>query len=108
MTEYKGNLDAVATRKMNRLRKVRGGMGQSDQLVHLITTPNEAIAGMWRGLLERQGIRVLIQPMGLSAYFGASSPCRVMVRQEQAEDARLLLENSEGEEKPVAEDSIEE
>lgn len=93
---------------MNRLRKVRGGMGQSDQLVHLITTPNEAIAGMWRGLLERQGIRVLIQPMGLSAYFGASSPCRVMVRQEQAEDARLLLENSEGEEKPVAEDSIEE
>ena len=83
-------------------------MGQSDQLVHLITTPNEAIAGMWRGLLEEEGIRVLVQPMGLSAYFGASSPCRIMVRHEQAEEARRLLKISELEEKSLAEDSIEE
>ena len=83
-------------------------MEHADRLVHLITTPNEAIAGMWRGWLEGEGIRVLVQPMGLSAYFGASSPCRIMVRQEQEEDARLLLGNSAKEEKSLAEDSIEE
>lgn len=67
-------------------------MSRDDRLVHLATAPNEPIADMWAGLLQGEGIRALVQPMGAAAYFGPSVPCRLMVREIQLEAARRVLE----------------
>ncbi len=41
--------------------------GRRDPLVHIATTPNEAVAYLWAGILEENGIRCLIKSGQLRA-----------------------------------------
>jgi len=59
-------------------------------------------ADMLRDLLEGEGINGLVQPSDASAYLGVMSPCRLMVRQEDAQRASAFLEDWEhGEQDPA-------
>ncbi|MFC1873829.1 hypothetical protein ACFLYX_00845, partial [Chloroflexota bacterium] len=46
--------------------------GRSDPLVHIATAPNEAVAHMWAGILEENGIRCLVKSgrAGVTMSFG--------------------------------------
>jgi hypothetical protein len=52
-------------------------------------------ADMFRDLLASEGITGLVQPSDASAYLGVLSPCRVMVRQGDAERALDFLDGWE-------------
>ncbi len=50
---------------------------------------------MFRELLASEGITGLVQPSDASAYLGVMSPCRVLVRQGDAERALDFLDGWE-------------
>jgi hypothetical protein len=52
-------------------------------------------ADMLRDLLQCEGISGLVQPSDASAYLGAMSPCRLLVKADDAERARAFLDDLE-------------
>ncbi len=67
-------------------------MGDGDPVV-LTARPNEALASLLVGALEQEGIRAVMEGQ-LTAGFRAEAPgmVRVLVRSEDLEEARLVLE----------------
>lgn len=54
---------------------------------------------MWRDLLVSAGIPALVRPGDTASFLGVRAyPCRVMVMEDQAEEARRLLEGHIGHE----------
>jgi len=61
-------------------------------LVRIASAPNAAIAEMWKGLLDNEGIPVLIRMAGpLTGYVPFASPHDLLVLASDAEAARELL-----------------
>lgn len=57
------------------------------------TAPDQLTAEMWRDLLRQEGVRCELRPGDTSAFLGvAARPVRLVAPQEQAEQARLRLE----------------
>lgn len=52
-------------------------------------------ADMLKDLLHREGINGLVQPCDASAYLGAMSPCRLLVKAGDAERAIAFLDDLE-------------
>jgi hypothetical protein len=66
-----------------------------EPLVHVATAPNEAVATMWAGILEEEGIDSFIK--GSDWYMGAAIPFaslgqEIHVLESQAEKAKLIVE----------------
>lgn len=67
--------------------------------VHLTTAQNQLEAEMWRDLLVSSGIPALVRPGDTASFLGVRAyPCRVMVLEDQAEEARKFLEDQIGHE----------
>ncbi len=68
-------------------------MSSTPRTVYLVTAPNQIIAESWAELLRREGIPCLVRgDRPPSSYLGvAFFPCRLFVREDRLEDARLLL-----------------
>jgi hypothetical protein len=65
-----------------------------EPLVHIATAPNEAIANMWAGILEEDGIRCLLKGGGLQAAMYASPlsvPYEIYVLESEADTASEIL-----------------
>ncbi len=61
-------------------------------LVRIASAPNAAIAEMWKGLLDNEGIPALIRMAGpLTGYVPFASPHDLLVLASDAEAARELL-----------------
>jgi hypothetical protein len=61
-------------------------------LVRVASAPNAAIAAMWKGLLDNEGIPALIRMAGpLTGYAPFASPHDLLVLATDAEAARDLL-----------------
>jgi hypothetical protein len=76
------------------LEESRDYLYSNEPLVHVATAPNEAIAGMWAGILENNGIRCLIKggDFKWSRYAFLHKPFRrIYVIQSASETARTLL-----------------
>lgn len=76
--------------------EVRRQQGVDVELVQVACAQNQPEAEMIQGLLEDRGIPSALQALGINGPqlgFGllVSNPQRVMVRTDQAEDARVLL-----------------
>ncbi len=74
--------------------------GEEDTPVAVGVAPNEAIAGLWKSILESEEIATMIRPMGPG--FGAWGSVatfehEVLVRRADAERAREILDGLEGE-----------
>jgi len=66
----------------------------NDPLVHIATAPNEAVAGMWQGILSEQGIRSLVKGADLKAAMYAlpfNLQCEILVLASDAERAKEIL-----------------
>jgi hypothetical protein len=66
---------------------------EESRAVQIATAPNEAIAAMWKDVLEDEGIVVMLKPGGAGYALGyaALSEHFVYVRDDQAEQAREIL-----------------
>ena len=64
-----------------------------DPLVHVATAPNEAVAGMWKDILEEDGIRVLIKGADLYPYVTFNASCQIYVLTSQASEAKQILDS---------------
>jgi hypothetical protein len=65
---------------------------QGKQLTKIASAPNAVIAEMWKGLLDNEGIPVLIRMSGpLTAYVTFASGYDILVLPAHAEEARELL-----------------
>jgi hypothetical protein len=65
-----------------------------EPLVYVATAPNEAVANMWSGILEEQGIRCVLKGANLRAamyYFTYNMTCQIHVSASQAERAKEIL-----------------
>ena len=61
-------------------------------LVRIASAPNAAIAEMWKGLLENEGIPALVRMAGpLTGYVTFASPHDLLVLASDAETARQFL-----------------
>ena len=61
-------------------------------LVRIASAPNAAIAEMWKGLLDNEGIPALIRMAGpLTGYVTFASPHDLLVLASDAETARQFL-----------------
>lgn len=65
------------------------------QWTQIRSTTSLMEADMLRDLLEREGISGLVQPCDASAYLGAMSPCRLLVKSGDAERASTFLDDLE-------------
>ena len=74
-------------------------------LVSIGAAPNQIVGEMWRGLLAAEGIPAILRSSDGVAYFGASSPCSLLVAAEQASRARSILDAFTGEDASGDEDS---
>ena len=72
---------------------------ENSRVVRIATAPNEALAGFWRSVLEDEGIVVAIQPGGAGFAMGtnALNEHHLLVREDQAQQARELLTELESE-----------
>lgn len=63
------------------------------RVVQVATAPNEAIAMMWKDVLEDDGIVVMLKPggAGFALGYAALSEHFVYVRADQADQAREVL-----------------
>lgn len=66
-----------------------------DSPVSVAIAPNQAIAGMWKSVLDEEGIFSMLRPLGPG--FGAWASVatfehEILVRQSDAERAREILE----------------
>ena len=63
------------------------------RVVRVATAPNEALAGFWRSVLEEEGIVVALKAGGAGFAMGtnALNEHHILVREDQAEQARALL-----------------
>ena len=60
--------------------------------VLLATAPNQLTAESWKSLLTETCIDARIQPGDTSSFLGVSAfPCRLMVPEEQEEQAKAIL-----------------
>ncbi|MDO8578606.1 MAG: hypothetical protein Q7R50_05445, partial [Dehalococcoidales bacterium] len=71
--------------------------GKNKDLVHVATAPNEAIAGMWKDILEDNGIQVLIKRKPLN-YLNYGVPatddlCEIYSPASQAQEVKQILES---------------
>jgi predicted xylose isomerase-like sugar epimerase len=66
-----------------------------NQWTQVRSTTSLIEADMLRDLLEREGISGLVQPSDASAYLGAMSPCRLLVKACDAERAIAYLHDLE-------------
>ena len=67
---------------------------RNDPLVHIATAPNEAVAGMWQGILSNQDIRSLVKGANLKAAMYAlptNLQCEILVLASDAERAKEIL-----------------
>jgi len=66
---------------------------EESRAVQIATAPNEAIAAMWKDVLQDEGIVVMLKPGGAGYALGyaALSEHFVYVRDDQAEQAREIL-----------------
>ena len=65
-----------------------------ERLVHIATAPNEIVANMWSGILEKNGIRCLLKGGGLQAAMYASPlsvPYEIYVLESEADNASEIL-----------------
>ena len=68
------------------------GPNGAKQLVRVASAPNAAVAEMWKGLLDNEGIPALIRMAGpLTGYVTFASPHDILVVAANAEEARALL-----------------
>jgi hypothetical protein len=70
------------------------------RIVHVATAPNETIAMMWRDVLRDEGIIAAIQGGGAGYAFGHNllNEQYVLVREDQAERARQIIDDFESDE----------
>lgn len=70
-----------------------------ERIVHIATAPNETIAMMWRDVLQDEGIIVMIKSGGAGYGFGHNllNEQYLLVREDQAEAARQILDEFEEE-----------
>lgn len=62
------------------------------KLVPVATAPDQLTAEMWQELLTSEGIPATIDMENAISFLGISSrPCRVLVAEEQVEQARAVL-----------------
>ncbi len=65
--------------------------------MYLTTAPNQLTAEMWQGLLEGEGIPVVVRAGDTASYLGVMAvPCRLLVREGRLQEARTLLEEQLG------------
>jgi hypothetical protein len=66
--------------------------------VAIATAPGELVAEVWRGMLVEEGFSAAVSPGDtMTSYLGVTPlPCRVMVPEDQAEEARKVLAASFG------------
>mgnify|MGYP001025899758 FL=1 len=68
-------------------------MTADDELVPVAVAPNEIVAALWQGVLEEEGIPVLVKVLGLGyAYWSPFVADRALfVRRQDAERAKEIL-----------------
>lgn len=64
---------------------------QQDHWMQVATTSSQVEAEMLRDLLGSEGIASLVQTSDAVAYLGVISPCRILVRQFDADRASAFL-----------------
>ena len=65
--------------------------------VLLTTAPDQLLAEMWRDLLVEEGLNAVIRTGDAVSFLGVSAyPCRILVTENQLEQAREILENRLG------------
>jgi len=68
--------------------------GRNDPLVHIASAPNEAVATMWSGILEENGIRCLIKSGQLRAAMYVlpyNQQCEIYVLASESDRASQIL-----------------
>ena len=56
------------------------------------TAPNQLTAEMWRGLIQGEGLPVMIRFGDPASYLGVTAaPCRLMVPAERLEEAQAFM-----------------
>ena len=67
--------------------------------VYLATAPDQLVAEMWRDLIVGEGIAALVRSGDTASFLGVSAyPCRVLVREDDYDRAKKVLEASLGRE----------
>jgi hypothetical protein len=76
------------------------------RVVRVATAPNEALAGFWRSVLEDEGIVVAVKAGGAGFALGtnALNEHHILVRDDQAEQARAILAELEADADADSED----
>ena len=60
--------------------------------VYLTTAPNQLTAEMWRGLIQGEGLPVMIRFGDTASYLGVTAaPCRLMVPANHLEEALAFV-----------------
>ena len=60
--------------------------------VYLTTAPDQLTAEMWRGLIQGEGLPVMIRSGDTASYLGVTAaPCRLMVPAECLEEAQAFM-----------------
>ena len=76
-------------------------MPKSRKLTLLTTAPDQLTAEMWREMLLKDGIPVIVSPGDTMSFMGVSPfPCRLMVADEYLEPAKKILAGLKSEEGP--------
>jgi hypothetical protein len=75
-------------------------MTASDKIVKIATAENEIVAELWRDVLFDEGVIAVIKPGGPGHAFGtnALNVQHLLVREDQADEARAILAQLELEE----------
>ena len=61
--------------------------------VVVTTAPDQLVAEMWRNLLIGEGVSARIRDGDTASFLGVSGyPCRIMVREEELDRARAVLD----------------
>jgi hypothetical protein len=67
-------------------------MAKRIKWVYLTTAPDQLTAEMWRGLIQGEGLPVMIRPGDTASYLGVTAaPCRLMVPAESLEKALAFV-----------------
>ncbi len=71
--------------------------------LHLTTAPDQLTAEMWSELLRNEGLPTMVHTGHVSSsHLGISGlPCRIMVPEDQLEEAKRLLEERLGPDAPA-------
>ena len=68
--------------------------------IYLTTAPDQTTAEMWRELLIQNGVAAMIRPGDVASFLGTSLlPCRLLVLEEQKEEAEGILTETLGAER---------